>query len=139
MALPCALGVRQVSPSAHRVLRGAGPPPLLASLHAESHLSGLRAHSAQQGPGSARGGGGRGAAGLALEPAEEQRHGPGVVAEGVAGAGEHPEVGRAVAVGQGPGVDGGDHVVVVPLHEQERPGGERRHGGERADRLQLEE
>ena len=37
------------------------------------------------------------------------------VAEGVAGAGEHPEVGGAVAVGQGPGVAARqDQVVPVP-------------------------
>ena len=62
-------------------------------------------------------------AGLAVEPAEQDGDGPGVVAQAVAGAGEDAQLDRAVGgVGQRRGVEDGHDVVVAAVHEQQRPG-----------------
>ncbi len=72
---------------------------------------------------------------LAVEPAQQDRDSPGVVAQPVSGTREHPELHLASGgVRQGPGVEQGDDLVVRSVHEQDRPG---RHLGDLRQRADL--
>ena len=53
---------------------------------------------------------------LAVEPAEQHGHGPGIVAQLVAGPVDDAQLGVAVGVGQHPGVEHRHRLVVGPVH-----------------------
>ena len=61
-------------------------------------------------------------AALAVEPAEQDGDGPGVVAQLVAGAVDDAQLGGAVGVGQDPGVERGHRLVVGAVHDEQRAG-----------------
>ena len=59
---------------------------------------------------------------MALHPTQDERYGPGVVAEAVPGLGQHPQLdGVAGGVGEHPGVIEGHVVVVGAVDEQDGP------------------
>src|SRR4051794_30736041 len=78
-----------------------------------------------------------GAVALAIEPAEQYRDGPGVVAEAMAGAADHAQLGRPVGLGEEPGVDRGDRVVVVAVNDEQRARREALGRVERPEAAQL--
>ena len=64
---------------------------------------------------------------LAVQPAQEHGDGPRVMAQVVAGPGDHPQVGGSVARGQYPGVQRRHYLVVAAVDQQEVTGAQLGH------------
>lgn len=75
--------------------------------------------------------------GLAIQPAEEDGDGPRVVTELMSAALDEAQVGSTVGIGQGPGVEMGNGLIVGALQDQEGSIAELLGGPNRPDLPQL--
>ena len=74
---------------------------------------------------------------LAVEPAEQDGDGPGVVAEAVTGARQQAQLGAPVVLGELASVDDRDVGVVLAVQDEQRPRGQAPGRGQGAEAAEL--